>query len=45
MKTYNKPLISIEEIKVEDILSVSVQDSFNDWTNNGSTFEDLWNKN
>jgi len=42
MKTYNKPEILIENINLDDVLAVSVQGTFDDWTNNGTTFEDLW---
>ena len=42
MKTYNKPEILIEDIKVEDILAVSVGGAFESWDNAGSTFDKLW---
>ena len=42
MKTYNKPEILIEDIKVEDVLAVSVGGAFSNWNDASTDFDTLW---
>ena len=42
MKTYNKPEILIENINIDDVIMVSVQESFSNWNDATIDFDKLW---